>query len=81
MLLCDGCDLGYHLECLNPPMNEVPMDEWYCPDCSRNSQDDAEVVRAHRPLDSLACRKFRLVKTFSLKMICRLTSISTKYRI
>lgn len=33
MLLCDGCDLGYHLECLDPPMETVPVDEWYCPDC------------------------------------------------
>ena len=31
MLLCDGCNLGYHLECLTPPMSEVPMREWYCP--------------------------------------------------
>lgn len=44
MLLCDGCDLGYHLECLTPPMDEVPLDEWYCPECSQNSQDDAEAV-------------------------------------
>lgn len=44
MLLCDGCDCGYHLECLSPPMNEVPMEEWFCPECSQNSQNDAEVV-------------------------------------
>ncbi|XP_053986194.1 uncharacterized protein LOC128880293 [Hylaeus volcanicus] len=44
MLLCDGCDCGYHLECLIPPMNEVPMEEWFCPECSQNSQNDAEVV-------------------------------------
>ena len=31
MLLCDGCNLGYHMECLSSPMVEVPMGEWYCP--------------------------------------------------
>ena len=31
MSLCDGCDLGYHMECLSPPMLAVPMGEWYCP--------------------------------------------------
>ena len=31
MLLCDGCNLGYHMECLTPPMSEVPMGVWYCP--------------------------------------------------
>lgn len=34
MLLCDGCDLGYHLECLEPPLTEVPAGAWHCPDCS-----------------------------------------------
>ena len=29
MLLCDGCNLGYHMEWLSPPMLEVPMGEWY----------------------------------------------------
>ena len=31
MLLRDGCNLGYHMECLTPPMLEVPMGDWYCP--------------------------------------------------
>nr|CAD7403644.1 unnamed protein product [Timema cristinae] len=33
MLLCDACDLGYHLECLDPPLEHVPVFEWYCSDC------------------------------------------------
>ncbi|CAK9808178.1 PHD and RING finger domain-containing protein 1 [Anthophora plagiata] len=44
MLLCDGCDCGYHLECLTPPLNEVPVEEWFCPECSQTSQSDAEAV-------------------------------------
>ena len=31
MLLCDGCNLGYHMECLTTPMLEVPMKDWYFP--------------------------------------------------
>ncbi|EFN60820.1 RING and PHD-finger domain-containing protein KIAA1542 [Camponotus floridanus] len=34
MLLCDNCDRGYHLECLTPPMTAVPIEEWFCPDCT-----------------------------------------------
>ncbi|XP_071617668.1 PHD and RING finger domain-containing protein 1 isoform X2 [Heliangelus exortis] len=34
LLLCDGCDAGYHMECLNPPLSEVPVDEWFCPGCA-----------------------------------------------
>ncbi|KAJ2950846.1 hypothetical protein O0L34_g5202 [Tuta absoluta] len=33
MLLCDGCDLGFHMQCLNPPLTEVPPDQWLCPNC------------------------------------------------
>jgi PHD and RING finger domain-containing protein 1 len=45
MLLCDGCDLGYHLECLDPPMDTVPLEEWFCPDCAlSNSVQIAEEV-------------------------------------
>ncbi|KOX75957.1 PHD and RING finger domain-containing protein 1 [Melipona quadrifasciata] len=44
MLLCDGCDRGYHLECLTPPLDEVPIEEWFCPDCSQNSQTNSETV-------------------------------------
>ncbi|XP_037697979.1 PHD and RING finger domain-containing protein 1 isoform X4 [Choloepus didactylus] len=34
LLLCDGCDAGYHMECLDPPLHEVPVDEWFCPECT-----------------------------------------------
>uniref|UniRef100_A0A3Q3DAY8 PHD and ring finger domains 1 n=1 Tax=Hippocampus comes TaxID=109280 RepID=A0A3Q3DAY8_HIPCM len=33
LLLCDGCDAGYHMECLTPPLDTVPVEEWFCPEC------------------------------------------------
>lgn len=33
LLLCDGCDFGYHCECLDPPLDTIPVDEWFCSDC------------------------------------------------
>uniref|UniRef100_A0A0A9DHT3 PHD-type domain-containing protein n=1 Tax=Arundo donax TaxID=35708 RepID=A0A0A9DHT3_ARUDO len=33
IILCDGCDEGYHLYCLNPPRTSVPEGEWLCPSC------------------------------------------------
>lgn len=33
LLLCDGCDLGFHLECLDPPLESVPLEEWFCTEC------------------------------------------------
>jgi len=34
MLLCDGCDHGFHCECLTPRLNEIPEGNWYCQRCS-----------------------------------------------
>lgn len=28
------CDSPYHLGCLKPPLDSVPDDEWFCPDCA-----------------------------------------------
>eukprot|EP00096_Caligus_rogercresseyi_P000226 TRINITY_DN1060_c0_g2_i14.p1 TRINITY_DN1060_c0_g2~~TRINITY_DN1060_c0_g2_i14.p1 ORF type:complete len:544 (-),score=165.63 TRINITY_DN1060_c0_g2_i14:399-2030(-) len=36
LLLCDGCDLGYHTYCLSPALDNVPSGRWYCPTCSEN---------------------------------------------
>lgn len=33
LLLCDGCDRGYHLDCLTPQLDEVPVEDWFCPRC------------------------------------------------
>ena len=34
LLLCDGCDLGYHTTCLVPVLAEVPRGQWFCPTCA-----------------------------------------------
>ena len=33
ILLCDCCGSAYHMDCLYPPLDAVPLDEWFCPDC------------------------------------------------
>jgi site-specific DNA-cytosine methylase len=33
MLLCDGCNLGWHLYCLQPPLEAVPAGSWFCQQC------------------------------------------------
>ena len=37
MLLCDNCNGGYHLFCLQPELVQVPVGLWYCPSCSSTS--------------------------------------------
>ncbi|XP_069815523.1 E3 ubiquitin-protein ligase UHRF1-like [Dendropsophus ebraccatus] len=48
-LLCDECDMAFHMYCLDPPLTSLPQDDedWYCPDC-RN--DASEVVLAGEKL-------------------------------
>ena len=33
MLLCDRCDQGWHMQCLDPPLTKVPTGRWTCPNC------------------------------------------------
>ncbi|CAL4060724.1 unnamed protein product, partial [Meganyctiphanes norvegica] len=33
LLLCDGCDKGYHTHCFKPPMVNIPEGDWYCYEC------------------------------------------------
>uniref|UniRef100_A0A452TTV4 E3 ubiquitin-protein ligase UHRF n=1 Tax=Ursus maritimus TaxID=29073 RepID=A0A452TTV4_URSMA len=47
-LMCDECDMAFHIYCLRPPLSSLPKeDEWYCPEC-RN--DASEVVLAGEKL-------------------------------
>uniref|UniRef100_A0A673WJE0 E3 ubiquitin-protein ligase UHRF n=1 Tax=Salmo trutta TaxID=8032 RepID=A0A673WJE0_SALTR len=47
-LLCDECNMAFHIYCLNPPLSTIPDDEdWYCPTCKN---DTSEVVKAGEKL-------------------------------
>lgn len=34
LLCCEKCPLSYHIECLNPPLKQMPSSEWECPRCT-----------------------------------------------
>ena len=34
LLCCDSCPSSYHLKCCEPPLEDVPDDEWTCPRCA-----------------------------------------------
>lgn len=47
-LMCDECDLPYHIYCLSPPLEQMPeADEWYCPKCKNDGND---IVKAGEKL-------------------------------
>ncbi len=34
MLICDGCEKGYHMYCLKPKLKAIPEGDWFCKGCS-----------------------------------------------
>lgn len=34
LLICDSCQLMFHLECLELPLPGVPEEDWYCENCA-----------------------------------------------
>lgn len=48
-IMCDECDLPYHLYCLKPPLTCMPdeSEEWYCPKCKT---DSSQIVKAGEKL-------------------------------
>ena len=34
LLECNRCLGGFHLSCLDPPLDDIPVGEWVCQDCS-----------------------------------------------
>ncbi|KAM5157640.1 E3 ubiquitin-protein ligase UHRF1 [Mantella aurantiaca] len=46
-LLCDECDMAFHMYCLDPPLSALPDEDWYCPECRI---DTSEVVLAGEKL-------------------------------
>lgn len=33
LLICDACDKGCHMDCLDPPLTALPEGRWICPVC------------------------------------------------
>lgn len=53
MLLCDGCDKGFHMDCLNPPLIEIPHGNWYCDDCFESSSEESDEENLLEQLEEL----------------------------
>lgn len=46
MLLCDGCDRGYHTHCLVPRLDKVPENEWFCYECVSHNRPKTAAAEA-----------------------------------
>jgi hypothetical protein len=64
IILCDGCDEGHHLYCLNPPRISVPEGEWYCPSCTEERANEKlrayeqRMLKLHRKDGAILSEKY-----------------------
>jgi hypothetical protein len=49
MLLCDGCDKGFHNPCLNRTPGDIPDGSWFCPTCAPFVATNLEPAYPPRP--------------------------------
>lgn len=61
MLLCDGCDAGYHMDCLVPQLTEIPEGSWYCDNCfASDTSEDDDITQVLAEMESIAAPSTRL---------------------
>ncbi|XP_031626416.1 PHD and RING finger domain-containing protein 1 isoform X2 [Contarinia nasturtii] len=60
MLLCDGCDAGYHMDCLIPPLTEIPDGSWYCDNCFASEVTDDDIPDVLAEMESFVAPTTRL---------------------
>ncbi|XP_066471024.1 bromodomain adjacent to zinc finger domain protein 1A [Tiliqua scincoides] len=52
MVLCDGCDRGYHIYCIRPKLKAVPDGDWFCPECRPKQRSRRLSSRQRSSLES-----------------------------
>ncbi|KAL6848545.1 hypothetical protein ACP4OV_021839 [Aristida adscensionis] len=56
LMLCDGCDRGFHIFCLRPILPRVPAGDWFCASC-RSPNSAAAASKTKKP------KQFPLIQT------------------
>ena len=43
LLVCEGCEFFFHMKCLDPPLEEIPEDDWFCANeqCQKKKSETA----------------------------------------
>jgi|MDSW01.1.fsa_nt_gb hypothetical protein len=70
MILCDSCDRGFHMACLNPVLNELPIGDWLCDGCCATGASAKGFVRTI-PTNKTEIQLVEHERTTS----CRLSSV------
>ncbi|XP_057773250.1 PHD finger protein EHD3 isoform X2 [Salvia miltiorrhiza] len=57
IVLCDGCDHGYHIYCMQPPLSTIPKGKWFCPKCDSGIQRIQRARRTYEHMQQNASKK------------------------
>ncbi|ONK57528.1 uncharacterized protein A4U43_C09F1420 [Asparagus officinalis] len=57
LLLCDRCDLGFHMSCLRPIVVRVPSGPWLCPSCNEEKPKKRFPLMQKKILDFFRIQK------------------------
>ncbi|GLD94621.1 hypothetical protein PINS_up003232 [Pythium insidiosum] len=51
LILCDGkgCGREFHMGCFRPPMEKVPIGDWYCPECEKDPSKQVKGTEESAP--------------------------------
>ncbi|KDP28240.1 hypothetical protein JCGZ_14011 [Jatropha curcas] len=64
MLICGdesgsiGCGIGMHMDCFDPPLENIPEEDWFCPNCSGGSNSNSSAKRRRKGTSSLNTKYF-----------------------
>ncbi|KAK9147020.1 hypothetical protein Sjap_006923 [Stephania japonica] len=75
MLICgdesgsSGCGIGAHIDCCDPPLQAVPVEDWFCTQCSEKSSITKKPSKpTNRRSSSLKCRLSHLCTTSTFQL-------------
>jgi len=80
MLICDSCNLGYHMYCVRPVIVNIPNGDWLCSNCSDNEvfnfSDMAMKLKQDGSVANFLCLPFSDVGQFHIENKHALDSVS-----
>lgn len=56
LLCCETCPAVYHLECVDPPLEDVPSEDWQCNICKSHSVSGVNDCISSQEKQGLLCR-------------------------
>lgn len=81
LLVCDRCDDPYHLGCLKPSLDSIPVGDWFCPRCVPPRNSFAVVARTtggSSPLSKWWSQTARVTNGVVVKEDQKATSLDVK---